>query len=121
MTDTVNPELLEGLARMMSANAQRRADRANTAVATLRPFERRLVREAAVMGYVLGQREGMVKGRQGGSVIDDGDFPRDREILRWVIEHCDSTSDLYPYLAAACDGRRRRVTKARQWQGEGAA
>lgn len=122
MSDTVDPELMDGIARMMEVNRQRRADRAATAIETLRPFERRIVREAAVMGYVLGRREGLVLGRSGRSILDDGDdYPHDSDILRNVIEHCDSTSDLYPYLAASCDGRRRRITKSRQWPVEAGA
>lgn len=119
MSDTINPEIGEVIARVFEEGRNRRAARANTAFTTLRPYERRIAREAAVMGYVLGRREGLIKGRQGGSILNDGgDFPGDFAILQNVIEHCDSTSDLYPYLAAACDGRRRRVTKARQWPGE---
>lgn len=115
----VNPELLEGLARVMSANQQRRAARAAIALKTLSPYERRLVCEAAVMGYILGRRTGLAKGRRGDSILSDGDdFPRDAAIVQAVLQHCDSTEDLYPYLAAAADGKRRRVTKARQWPGK---
>lgn len=119
MTDAVNPDLLTGLARVFASNAQRRAERAGVALSILSRHERRIVREAAVMGYVLGERAGAVKAHRGGAA-DGRDFPADAAIVRQVIEHCDSTSDLYPYLAAACDGRRRRVTKARMWPGEAA-
>lgn len=112
--------VMEGLARYLADRDGQRLERANQALTTLHPYERRLVREAAVMGYVLGRQDGLIKGREGGSLaFDNGDdFPHDHEILRDVLQHCDSTSDLYPYLAAACAGRRRRVTKARQWAGE---
>lgn len=105
MTETLPPGLVDYLA----ARDQQRADRADTAWRTLRPFERRLVREAAVMGFVLGDRAGLTR---------DDEFPRDMDIVRNVLEHCDSTSDKFPYLGAACSGRRRRITKARMWPGE---
>jgi hypothetical protein len=117
MTDTTLPE---AVVQMVVSNQQRRHTRADRAFATLRPYERRIVREAAVMGYVLGRQDGMVRGRQGGSLaFDDGsDFPKDFDIVRQVLEHCDSTADLYPYLGDAAAGRRRRITKARQWPSE---
>ena len=117
MTDTTIPE---AIVQMVLAGDQRRAARADTAWRTLRPYERRVVREAAVMGYVLGRQDGMIRGRQGGSfVFDDGsDFPKDFDIVRQVLEHCDSTADRFLYLAEACNGRRRRITKARMWPEE---
>jgi hypothetical protein len=109
--------------RLVAIGDQRRADRADTAWRTLNPYERRIVREAAVMGYVLGRQDGLIKGRDGGSLaFDNGDdFPRDFDIVRQVLEHCDSTSDLYPHLGEAASGRRRRITRARMWPGEAVA
>ncbi|GIM88861.1 hypothetical protein [Paractinoplanes toevensis] len=104
--------------RMVLAGDRRRATRANTALSVLSRYERRLVREAAVMGYVLGRQDGYIKARQGASTSDSGGYPKDSAILQDVIEHCDSTSDRFPYLAAACAGQRRRVTRARLWAGE---
>lgn len=119
MTPALDPEITSGLVRMFAANQERRASRANTAFELLRPYERRIVREAAVMGYVLGHGAGRLDGVQNRSQAEiQAGWPKDFAVLREVIEHCDSTSDLYPYLGAACDGRRRRVTKARQWPGE---
>lgn len=109
-------DLLAAVADVFAANARRRADRAHTALSTLSRYERRIAREAAVMGYVLGHRTGLLDARV--SLADATGIPGDAEILRTVIEHCDSTSDLYPYLAAACAGRRRRITKARLWPTE---
>jgi hypothetical protein len=107
---------MDALAGYLANRAQRRRDAVDRALATLRPYERRLVREAAVMGYVLGRQDGVIRGRAGKDA--SGDYPRDAAILADVIAHCITTDDLYPYLAAASDGRRRRVTKARQWPGE---
>jgi hypothetical protein len=117
---SIEPETADLIAQILVSGDQRRAARANTAFALLRPYERRIVREAAVMGYVLGRQDGMVKGRAGGSLaFDDGsDFPKDFDIVRRVLQHCDTTDDLYPYLGAAASGRRRRVTRARMWPGE---
>jgi hypothetical protein len=108
------PELVDYLA----AGDQKRAARCDTALRTLRPYERRIVREAAVMGYVLGRQDGLLQGGLGASLDDFGGYPDDFTILQEVLQHCDSTSDLYPYLAAAAGGRRRRVTQARMWPGE---
>lgn len=110
---------MEAVAQVFADGQRRRAARANTAFRTLSRYERRIAREAAVMGYVLGRREGLIIGRSGRSFLNDGDdFPGDFQILQDVLEHCDTTSDNFPYLGAACDGRRRRITKARLWQGE---
>lgn len=117
MTDDV----MADLARVFEANRQHRAARADTAWRTLTRFERRILREGAVMGYVLGNRSGLGRGRSGASILDDGDgFPTDNDIIRSVIEHCDS-SDGYSYLTDACDGNRRRITRKRMWPGEAAA
>jgi hypothetical protein len=102
----------------LAARDQQRAARCDTALRTLRPYERRIVREAAVMGYVLGRQDGLLRGRPGTGLDDTEGFPGDSTILQEVLQHCDSTSDLYPYLAAAAGGRRRRVTPARMWPGE---
>jgi hypothetical protein len=89
----------------------------NRALATLRPFERRLVREAAVMGYV----RGVMVGRSRATLGEprDGDVPSDPDILADVIGACIDMD--YPYLQAAAEGRRRRVTKSRRWPGEHAS
>jgi hypothetical protein len=115
-------DLPQGLVDYLGTRRQQRADRANTAFALLRPYERRIVREAAVMGYVLGRRAGQIDGRNGVSILDTPtDFPGDFDIVRNVLQHCDSTDDKFPYLADACAGRRRRVTRKRMWPGEAAA
>lgn len=71
------------------------------------------------MGYVLGHQDGRIDERQHRTVAEiTARYPKDAEILQQVIEHCDTTSDLYPFLGAACDGRRRRITKARLYDFE---
>lgn len=102
--------------RMVATGDQRRADRADTAWRTLTKHERRVVREAAVMGYVLGRQDGKIDGSR--FPHPPSPFPGDFDIVRQVLEHCDSTSDRFPYLGAACSGRRRRITRKRMWPGE---
>jgi hypothetical protein len=59
------------------------------------PRERRLVRDAAVMGYVRGNMAGKC-----------GDFtiPPDVEILHEVVDACLAFPDLYPVTNAAANG-----------------
>lgn len=102
-------EAMALLERVFAEGRRRRGERVGVALTTLTRYERRLVREAAVMGYVLGRQDGQLRVEP---------FPKDSTILHDVIEHCDTLAHLYPYLAAACDGRRRRVTRARLWPGE---
>lgn len=66
--------------------------------AALSPRERRLVREAAVMGYVQGVRA--VPGSF------DVKIRPDREIVSMVIDACSSFPELYPTIYRA--GSRRR-------------
>ncbi|MEU8158138.1 hypothetical protein AB0B94_31170 [Micromonospora sp. NPDC048986] len=108
MTDVTNTELPDGLLEYFAARERQRAETINKALATLSPYERRLVREAAVMGYVRGAMAG--KHRE--------DVPGDGAILAEVLGACITMGDLYPYLAAASEGCRRRVTKSRRWPGE---
>ena len=115
-TPEIPPELLDYFA----TREQERASRADTAWRTLTKFERRVVREAAVMGYVRGYQAGNLDGRtgKGGPLDNTRRIPGDFDIVRTVIQHCDSTADLYPYLADACAGRRRRITRKRLFPGE---
>ena len=105
----------------LAARDQQRLNAANRALATLRPYERRLIREAAVMGYVLGQQDGLIRGRSGNGYDDNEAYPKDAAILTDVVQHCITTGDLYPYIAEASEGRRRRVTRKRMWPGEAGA
>jgi hypothetical protein len=112
LSPTLPPELVQYFA----ARRQQRADAVNRALDTLRPYERRLVREAAVMGYVRGAMAGRSRATLGEP--RDGDVPPDAAILADVLAACISMSDIYPYIAEAADGRRRRITKSRRWPGE---
>ncbi|MEU1761156.1 hypothetical protein [Micromonospora sp. NPDC005652] len=107
-------DVLDGLARYFAIREQQRRDEVARALATLRPYERRIVREAAVMGYVRGAMAGRARATMGEP--RDGDIPSDSAILQDVISACISMD--YPYLQEAAYGRRRRVTKVRRWPGE---
>lgn len=114
------PDLPPELVRYLAERDQQRLTAINRALATLKPYERRLVREAAVMGYV----RGAIAGRSRATLGEprDGDIPKsDSVMLAEVIGACISMDDLYPYLAEASRGRRRRITRARRWPGEGAS
>jgi hypothetical protein len=114
------PEFPPELLNYFAVRQQERDDRANTAWRTLTNFERRVLKESAVMAYVVGYLAGNADGRQGnGGPFDNiRRIPADHLIVRTVLQHCDSTSDLYPFLGEACEGRRRRITAARRWPGE---
>lgn len=110
-------DLPAGLAEYFAQRQRQRLAAVNQALATLRPYERRLVREAAVMGYVRGAMAGRSRATLGKP--RDGDIPRsDAEMLVEVIDACIAMEDLYPYIATAAIGRRRRITKTRRWPGE---
>lgn len=123
MTTEPASDVLDTVARIVEDGRRRRSDRATTAFRTLSRYERRIAKEAAVMGYVLGYRSGNLDGRSGigGALDKNNPIPPDFEVLQRVIEHCDSTSDNFPFLAAACGGKRKRVTKARLYDFERAA
>jgi hypothetical protein len=108
------PEFPPELLRYFESRQRQHADAVNQALSTLRPYERRLVREAAVMGYVRGAMAGRSRATLGEP--RDGDIPPDASILADVIGACIDMD--YPYLAAASEGRRRRITKNRRWPGE---
>jgi len=120
MTANHTTDAMAAVARVLADGDRRRATRAVHAWhIALRPYERRLVREAAVMGFILGERHGWHTATMPGTARHaDGVFPRDMDIVQDVIEHCDATSDLYPYLHDACNGVRRRITRKRLWPGE---
>lgn len=114
-TDPLN-DTLAAIHAAIAEGDRRRAAQAITAWNdVLRPYERRIVREAAVMGYVLGHRDGRYD-------LPGDPFPADIDIIRRVLEHCATTTGdngpSYPYLATAAQGRRRIITRKRLWPGE---
>jgi hypothetical protein len=68
---------------------QQRADEVNAVLAAMSERERRLVREAAVMGYVHGRQH------PAGT-----DHPKDSTVLANVIGACLANGDLYPVTNA---------------------
>jgi hypothetical protein len=86
MTANVPTNLAEYL---QARDAQHRDDVTKT-LAGLSDRERRLVYEAAVMGYVRGALHGEVAG--------SADIPKDAVIVRSVIDACHAVPHLYPLL-----------------------
>lgn len=82
-------EALPGwLVDYMRKRDQQRADEVNSVLAALTDRERRLVREAAVMGYVHGRQHPA-----------GADHPKDSTVVANVIAACLSNSDLYLVLS----------------------
>jgi hypothetical protein len=65
-----------------------RANAVDATLACLTERERRLVREAAVMGYVQGRRH-----------LAGDDQPKDAAVLHLVVDACLAAPDLYPVIA----------------------
>lgn len=100
---TLSPKIEEGLLRYFAVRQQERADEVAAALARLSVPERRLLREAAVMGYVRGVMAGGVAARAG---IREPEIPPDSAVVAEVVSCCQSMSDLYPFIAGLI--RRRR-------------
>lgn len=83
---TTDPELL----RYLAAQDQRRADDVEQTLAAMTERERGLVREAAVMGYVLGAAQNAPGAR----------IPADSHITRLVVASCRSGPTLFPVMSA---------------------
>lgn len=83
------PALTPELVRYFAAMDQQRIDQVAGRMARFTERERRLVREAAVHGWVLGVRQSGGKQR---------DIPHDAEIVFRVVLGCDAQSDLYPLI-----------------------
>lgn len=93
------------LAEYLAVQDRKRREAVGRVLATLRPYERRLLREAAVMGYARG------------TLLPAGDkVPPDSRVLFDVVDACIDYPDRFPFLADAARGRRRRVV--RLWPGE---
>jgi len=86
-------EFDERLAAYFALRQQQRADAVAAVVGAMNPRERRLVREAAVMGYVRGSMAGEVAGRQG---VFKTKIPPDSAVVAEVVDACLSMPDLYP-------------------------
>lgn len=81
----------EGLLRYFAARQAQHAEDVTTALSRLSERELRLVKEAAVMGYVQG-----VRSMPGGHRAT---IPHDREIVVRVVDACLAFGDLYPTIA----------------------
>lgn len=80
---------MEQLANYLATRDQQRLEACQHAWGAMTEREQRLVREAAVMGYVQGVQFG--PHRKG--------IPHDREIVAEVMEACIHHGDLYPVIA----------------------
>lgn len=83
MPDALPQPLLDYLAQREAARAQAVTD----FLASLTERERRLMREAAVMGYVRGRMH-----------LDGEAHPKDGAVLNEVIDACLAFPDLYPVI-----------------------
>ena len=90
---------------LATRDAQRRK-RAEQQLQALTKRERRLVREAAVMGFVRGSTFGQslatarqYKGTDMETVLPEPQFPHDSDIVFEVLDACDTFPDLYPVIS----------------------
>ena len=88
----MSPEMEANLTSYLAARRDMEAERVESTLAAMNPRERKLVREAAVMGYVRGSMAGAVDARAGRETV----IPPDSQVLRHVTECCLSMPDLYP-------------------------
>ncbi len=88
----VQPDIMQGLGSYFAARERQRAEQVASVLGAMNPRERKLVREAAVMGYVRGTMAGAVDARAG----RETEIPHDRDILALVVSCCLSIPDLYP-------------------------
>lgn len=84
-------QLPADLAAYLAEMDRQHASAVNRVFDTLTPYEQRLIREVAVMGYVRGH----IAGRCG------ADIPKDSATVYEVIDACIAMDDLYPLIAAA--------------------
>lgn len=82
------PTMLDMLAGYLDVRREDRRAEVERLAGTLTTREIRLVREAAVMGYVQGAKNGPYRKT----------IPHDSEILREVLEGCLAHADLYPVI-----------------------
>ncbi|MFD9950819.1 hypothetical protein ACFWYW_58665 [Nonomuraea sp. NPDC059023] len=84
-------EIPEEIVRYIAGRDAYRDGRVNRALDAMTGREHKLVREAAVMGYV----QGIGAARAG-----ELDIPMDAEIVWRVIAGCQTFGDLYPTISA---------------------
>jgi hypothetical protein len=83
------PEIPEGLLTYFANREQQRHEQVAAALEARTSAERTLMKEAAVMGYVLGTRASR-----------DEEIPLDAVILQGVVAACLNSPDLYPAISA---------------------
>lgn len=81
-------DLPAALITYLAARELQRAQDVDATLASLAERERRLVREAAVMGYIQGRRH-----------PEGESHPKDSAVLAWVVGACLAAPDLYPVIA----------------------
>lgn len=91
-------ELPEPLLAYFAQREQQRAAAVEAFLDSLTDYERGLVHDAAVMGYV----QGLMRDRSEG-------VPKDSEVMALVVDACFAHSDLYPTVNAEFEERRTTV------------
>ncbi|MGS2588058.1 hypothetical protein [Streptomyces hebeiensis] len=91
-------ELPDQLTAYLVAREQQRADRVTAFLDSLTDYERGLIHDAAVMGYV----QGLMRDRSEGA-------PKDSQTMALVIDACFAFADLYPTVNAELEDRRQTV------------
>lgn len=100
MTAPGNPPIPAELAAYLAGREQARAEELAYVFGRLSPREQRLVKEAAVMGYVQGTRA--VPGGYGARI------PPDSQVLALVAGACLAMPELYPGFARLARPRPQR-------------
>lgn len=96
----------DSLVQYIADRDRQRADAVRQRLDELSPRERKLIREAAVMGYVQG-----IRAVPGGW---QQTIPGDANIVHTVVAACQSFNDLYPMLAGRPDQLARRIVRNHQ-------
>lgn len=92
----------ERIATYLAEQGRRRASAVARARGAMEPREAHLVREAAVMGFVQGQRHA------------DMQVPRDEVVVDLVVDACVHFADLYPVTASLSEHRRSHGPREEQ-------
>ena len=94
---------LPDLSGYLETRLRRHQERVGEQLLAMTRRERRLVREAAVMGYVRGAMFGESKANarhyKNPDLFPEPEFPGDRDIVFEVLSACDSMPDLYPVIS----------------------